>query len=104
MRVLLFLITALVIFGLPIFFLLRQLKIRTLNKESLLGKGSWWIKSILSGKMTTVLIPRISTLFILRPQTDGEVKINVTKNVYDDWKTGDKAEKTEGQLLPKKVA
>ena len=32
-----------------------------------------------------------------------KVKINVPKDVYDTWNIGDKAEKTEGELLPKKA-
>jgi len=50
--------------------------------------------------------PYSKDLYTLYFKTAGgkEVKINVAKEVYDDWKVGDKAEKIKGQLLPKKVA
>ena len=36
--------------------------------------------------------------------TEGQkVKINVAKNVFDNWKKGDKAKKVEGKLLPEKT-
>lgn len=32
-----------------------------------------------------------------------QIKINVSKKVYEDWEVDEKAEKTEGELLPEKI-
>jgi len=44
-------------------------------------------------------------LYTLYFETDkGEkIKLNVLKNIYDEFKVGDKAEKETGQLNPKKI-
>jgi hypothetical protein len=49
--------------------------------------------------------PYPKDLFTLCFETDEgkQIKINVVKKVYEDWRVGDKAEKIAGKLLPEKI-
>jgi len=92
-----------VIFLSPIFFFLKYLK-KKMGEQ----KKSFW-KGILVDKKHFEYEDDHSAYtkdaYVLHFKTyDGmKVKFDVSRKIYDDWQLSDRAEKTAGEMLPKKT-
>lgn len=93
----------LVIFVSPLF-----LFVKLITRKAVKQKKSFWKGKLVDKKHLEYEdddSPYTKDLYTLYFETsEGEqIKINVSKQVYENWKVGDKAKKTEGKLLPEKV-
>jgi hypothetical protein len=103
MKILIFLIVVLIIFVSPLFLFLKLIKGKAAKQKKSSWKGKLVDKKQLEWEDEDDPYPKhLYTLYF--ETTEGEqIKINVAKKVFEDWHVNDKAEKTEGKLLPEKI-
>ncbi len=104
MRILLFLIIILVIFGLPVLLFVKSVKKRGEKRRESVWEGKLVDKKHLEWKDEDS--PYTKDLYTLYFETnDGKkVEINVAKSLYDQWEIGNKAKKVSGKPWPQKVS
>lgn len=104
MRVLIFLIVFLVIFGLPVLLFAKSFK-----KKGEKRRESAWEGKLVDKKHVEWDdddSPYTKNIYTLCFETnDGKkVEINVEKNLYEQWEIGNKAKKVSGEPWPQKVS
>jgi hypothetical protein len=101
-KILLILIV-LIIFLLPLFLFIKIIKGKTVKQKKSSWKGKLVDKKHLEYEDDDSSYTKdLYTLYFETIEAE-QIKINVSKKVYEDWEVNDKAEKAEGKLLPEKV-
>lgn len=104
MRILIFLIIVFVIFGLPVLLFVKLAKNKFMEQKKSSWEGKLVDKEHL--ELEEDNSPYTKDIYTLYFETnDGKkVKVNVSKNVYEQWEIGNQAKKEISQLLPQKIA
>jgi len=105
MRFLIFFLIVLVVFGIPVFLVLRHNKKRYNERKASAWKGKLVDKQH-SDEWETLDGEHVdATDTLIFKTNDGrKVSINVLPDVYAAWEIGDSAEKVAGELLPRKIS
>lgn len=103
MRILLFLVIILIVFGFPIFLFLRGAKKRGTQQRESSWEGKLIDKEHIEWEDDDS--PYTKDRYTLHFETNEgkKVDIHVLKDVYDKWEIGDKAKKVAGEKLPQKI-
>jgi len=103
MRILIFLIIVLAIIILPIVLFFKSKKSKNTKQKASSWKGRLINKDHTEWEDESSSYTKDRYTLYFETDSGNKVEINVPKDVYDTWNIGDKAEKTEGELLPKKA-
>ncbi len=103
MRILIVLIIVLAIIILPVLFFSKSVKSKNTKQKATSWKGKLVDKDHTEWEDESSSYTKDSYTLYFETDNGEKVKINVAGNVYDTWNIGDRAEKIEGELLPKKV-
>lgn len=92
----------LIIFFAPVFFFIKFLKGKAAKQKSSSWQGKLVDKKHLEYEDDDSSYTKDLYTLYFETTEDKQIKLNVAKKVYDNWKVGDKAEKIEGKILPEK--
>jgi len=105
MRFLIFFLIVLVVFGIPVYLVVRHNQKRYNERKASAWKGTLVDKQH-SDEWETIDGEHVdATNTLIFKTNDGrKVEINVYPDVYAEWEIGDSAEKVMGELLPRKIS